>query len=212
MPHDIRNYEESFQYDFNVSRETFEALLKYQSLLLKWNSRINLISKTTEGEIWKRHFYDCAQLSKHIPQDTKEILDIGTGAGFPGMVLAILASENNFNQTISLLDESTKRCAFLGEVSRATGAKVKIHNQKIEVLTGSLYDLITARAFAPLEKLLSLAKPHLKENGFLLLLKGEEAEKELETARKKWSFKLDSFKSLTNPNSVILKISELDSE
>lgn len=212
MPNDLRHDVKSFEYDYNVSRETLLALLKYEESLKLWNSRINLISKSTEKEIWTRHFRDSAQLFNFLDNSASSLLDIGTGAGFPGMVLAILCKEQMPNLSISLLDESTKRTAFLREVARATRTDVSILNQKIETLKDQKFEIITARAFAPLNRILELSYPYLDKNGYLLLPKGEEAEKELELALKKWSFKLKTHKSDTNPKAAILHISELKNE
>ncbi len=203
--------QEAFRSDYNVSRETLSALLNYEMQLLNWNRRINLIAKSTESDIWTRHFRDCAQLIQYIPSKCRKILDIGTGAGFPGLVLAIMSKGQRPNLHYSLLDESAKRCAFLREIVRASGANASIINSKIEEFNNDGFDLIVSRAFAPLERLFHQAAPHLNGEGNLLLLKGEEAEKELESARKKWSFTYKSYKSETNPNGVILFISELQS-
>lgn len=203
---------EAFQSCLNVSRETLSALLEYETMLLKWNKSINLISNTTSDKIWTRHFLDSAQIIPLLPHAGSKIIDIGTGAGFPGLVLSIVAKEKIPSLEFTLVDESAKRAAFLREAVRVTGAKAIVINSKIETLGAEGFDIVTARAFAPLEKLLSLAHPHLTSDGRLLLLKGEESEKELEMARKKWSFKHESFTSQTNPKGVILRISELSSD
>ena len=160
-----------FARDFHVSRETLAALEAYAALLEKWNRKINLVGRETLADLWRRHFLDSAQLLPLLPERPPGrdlvIADIGSGAGFPGLVLAILGAGE-----VHLIESDQKKCAFLLEAARAAGADVAIHAQRIEEIAGLEADVITARALAPLEKLLAYARPLLRPGGCALFLRG----------------------------------------
>jgi 16S rRNA (guanine527-N7)-methyltransferase len=149
-----------------------EALLRhYQALLVKWQEKINLVSPTTIQDSWKRHFEDSLQLLPLVPEGAKTLYDLGCGAGFPGLVLAMARPD----LAVTLVESDAKKCAFLTAVSRETGVQVTIQNSRIEAATATLPppDIITARALASLEKLFDLAHPWLASNPVLIFPKGK---------------------------------------
>jgi 16S rRNA (guanine527-N7)-methyltransferase len=169
---------EDFARDFDVSRETLAALEGYAALLEKWNRKINLVGRDTLADLWRRHFLDSAQLLPLLPAApegrARVIADLGSGAGFPGLVLAILGAGE-----VHLVESDRKKCAFLREAARVAGAQVEFHAQRIEEVAGLEADVVTARALAPLEKLVAYARPLLRSGGTALFLKGRGAEEEL---------------------------------
>ncbi len=224
MPPDHGYGAASFAEDFSdVSRETLDRLERYAELLIKWNKSINLVSRESLTDLWRRHFLDSAQLSHYLPEtfDGGEpvILDLGSGAGFPGMVLAIMGLGD-----VHLIESDQRKCVFLREVARATDCKVSIHNKRIEQVVPFRADLVTARAFAPLEDLLAYAWPFLScqsclrrrlpdsgafPTGKLLLLKGKNADQELTQAGKRWSMQLERFSSRSSVEGQILRLDAL---
>lgn len=193
----------------NVSRETLARLEAYAALLAKWQAKINLVGPATLPETWRRHFLDSAQLYAHLPANTRVIADLGSGAGFPGLVLAIVAEAAGRDLTVHLVESDARKAAFLAEAARETriAGAVKIHPVRAEALAGRMAaDVITARALAPLDKLLGLARPLLKPDGLCLFLKGEKADAEIAEARKRWDFALERVASKSDPGGVILKI------
>lgn len=190
----------------NVSQETFSKLVLYHDLLIKWQRRINLISNDTVDDSWSRHFLDSLQLIKYIPDNIENILDFGSGAGFPGMVLAIAGIKN-----IHVVESDGKKISFLREVSRVTGVNVTIHHDRIENVSIKNISVITARAFSSLDSLLKISSPFLSHETICLFPKGKNYAMEIEDAKKEWSFNCDVLPSVTDNNAVILKISNLAS-
>ena len=139
---------EQFFQGENVSRETFLRMKAYVDLLLTWNKRINLISKSTEPEIWKRHILDSAQLYPLIPRDCSSLMDFGSGAGFPGLVLAIMGVRG-----VRLVESDARKCAFMREAARITQTEAQVLNQRVESIPPIAVDVITARALAPMADL-----------------------------------------------------------
>jgi 16S rRNA (guanine527-N7)-methyltransferase len=195
---------EQFAENANVSCETLEKLQSYAGLLVKWQKSINLVGGDTLSDLWRRHFWDAAQLVPLVPPDTQVIMDFGSGAGFPGLVLAIM-----LDVEVNLVESSGKKVAFLREAARISGAHVKLHHGRIEKLSLPKSDLITARALAPLTQLLEFATPHLEPHGRCLFLKGARAEEELTEAMKKQSMTIERIQSATDPKGVILSIREI---
>ena len=199
---------EDFQKRFDVSHETLGKLQIYFDLLVKWQKAINLVSPKTIDQAWERHFADSAQLQILIPSNIKTIADLGSGAGFPGMVLAIL----NPKLQIHLIESDGRKCEFLRTVSRETSVHISIHNKRVEgILTDINPDLITARAFSSLLNIFDFACPVLaqKSNLSLLLLKGQGVEKEMEEARQKYEFSAQQTPSQTDKDARILLVSNL---
>lgn len=190
----------------NVSRETIYRLKHYQRLLEVWQKKLNLVSPLSLSDGWNRHFVDSYQLLSYLPPDARSLIDLGSGAGFPGLVLAILKRET---LSVSLVEADFKKCMFLEIVSRETTSPVTILNSRIEDLEGIQGDIITARGLSPLSQLLNYAFPVMNEKSVGLFLKGKEVDKEIEEARKKWEFDLEIYPSLTDCKGRILRIEHL---
>jgi 16S rRNA (guanine527-N7)-methyltransferase len=178
---------EDFTRAFSVSRETLAKFDLYADLLQRWQKAVNLVAPSTLGEVWHRHFADSAQLLALGPSDARRWLDLGSGGGFPGLVLALLLAERGGAARVTLVESDTRKAAFLREVARQTGAPVDILSIRIEALPthASLQavDVVTARALAPLPRLLELAAPVFDANTVGLFLKGREAAAELAQAQ-----------------------------
>src|SRR5262245_7492694 len=190
--------------DVDVSRETIDRLSAYAALLVKWQSRINLVSAATLADLWRRHMLDSAQLFPLLPPNTQAVVDLGSGAGFPGLVLAILGVPE-----VHLIESDQRKCVFLAEAARAAGANAVIHNQRIESMTGLSVGAVTARACAPLDKLVSYAQKFLWHDGKALFLKGATVEEELTAARKLWQMEAERFPSASDPTGCILRIGQV---
>ena len=149
----------------DVSRETIQSLRVYANLLEKWNKTINLVSKSTINHMWERHFLDSAQLWPHIPENAKTLVDIGSGAGFAGLVLAIIGKEKKPNLRVVLIESDTRKCAFMRNVSRETNINVEIITKRIEEVDDLKADVVTARALATVSQLLDYSKNILKKKG-----------------------------------------------
>lgn len=193
---------ESFFDAVAVSRETADKLRLYADLLVKWQARINLVGPSTIPDLWRRHMLDSAQLFPLMPAGPA--LDIGSGAGFPGLVLAILRGD-----PVHLVESDSRKCAFLREVARLTEAPVVIHNCRIETLSPFPVTVITARALAPVSSLLSLAAEFLQPSTQCLFLKGEKLEDELTAAAKDWKMTIERIPSRSDPNGIILRVREV---
>lgn len=169
-----------------VSRETAARLDRFVALLLQWQARTNLIASSTAAEIWTRHIADSLQLLALAPQ-AKVWVDLGTGAGFPGLIVACALAEQP-DARVHLVESNQKKAAFLREAVRLTGAPAKVHAGRIEeFVTSDRVDVVTARALAPLKNVLALAEPLLKTGAVGLFLKGQDVEAELTEASKYWT-------------------------
>jgi 16S rRNA (guanine527-N7)-methyltransferase len=194
----------------NVSRETNERLATYGRLLEKWNPAINLVSRDSLADLWRRHFLDSAQLAELIPSDRPlTILDMGSGAGFPGLVLTILASEGSKPWTVHLAESDKRKAVFLATVARETGAAPIIHTDRVEQLAPLGADLVTARALAPLDKLVAFAARHLKTGGECLFLKGIGLADELTETHKIWKMTVDRWPSRSSDSGIILRLRDI---
>jgi 16S rRNA (guanine527-N7)-methyltransferase len=174
-------------------------------LLAAWNPRINLVAASTLADPWRRHILDSAQLFPLIPPHAAPLLDLGSGAGFPGLVLAILGAED-----VHLVESDQRKCAFLREAARVTGAKVQIHAQRAETLAFPGAAVITARALAPLPKLLDIAEPFLLPHSICLFLKGKGVEEELTEARKAWKMAVRLLPSRSDERGAVLVLEALE--
>lgn len=197
---------------FSVSRETVARLEVYADLLRRWQKTINLVASSTLDAIWDRHFADSAQLLALAPPEARNWIDLGSGAGFPGLVLAILLAEKG-GAHVSLVESDTRKAAFLREVARATGVAVDIYAQRIEtVATQAKFepiDVVTARALAPLPRLLDLSAPYFTRDTLGLFLKGREAKAEVEEAHQTWDFDAELAPSLTDNSGRIIIVRAL---
>lgn len=193
------------QVEENVSRETFAKLKTYESLLVSWNKKVNLVAESTISHLWSRHFIDSMQLLNYAPVEMKW-LDIGSGAGFPGLVLAVIAKEKQPNAEFVLIEPSSKKRRFLGVVAKQIGIQVKVLGMKCENVEPQRANIVTARAVAPLPKLLKMTVRHLAKNGTLIFPKGRNRELEIKAARSEWNFDLEEIPSVTDQKSAILII------
>ena len=195
---------DDFQSRANVSRETLDKLQVYADLLLKWQASINLVGPRTVPEIWHRHFYDSAQLFPYLRSDGP-VIDMGSGAGFPGLVLAAMGRRN-----VTLIESNGKKCSFLRDVNRRLSLDVTICQARIEAC-GSLprAQYVVSRALAPLDMLLLYAYPLLADDGTCLFFKGRSVETELTSVKKNWTMQCNSYPSETDPQGVILTIGGL---
>ena len=189
----------------NVSRETLARLKAYADLLTDWNARHNLVAKSTLPDLWHRHFWDSAQLAPLIPASAHSLADLGSGAGFPGLVLAALKPELD----VTLHEATTKKCAFLEAAASRMGVKVRIRNARLEELEPRPYDVVTARALAPLPLLLGYAHRFAGPNSVCLFLKGQNMASELTEAAKYWNMKASQVPSQTDPSAAIVVVREL---
>jgi 16S rRNA (guanine527-N7)-methyltransferase len=187
----------------DVSRETLDRLAAYEALLRSWQPRINLVSNASLDDAWHRHFLDSLQLVRWI-EPGAEVLDMGSGAGFPGLVLAIAA-----DCRVVLCESDARKCAFLREARRVIDAPAEIHEGRVEGLSDREFDVVTARALAPLPRLLDLASGRLRSTGFCLFLKGAQVEDELTDAHADWKMEVERHDSLADPRGVVLRIRNL---
>ncbi len=194
---------------YNVSRETFDRLKTYQKLLNEWQERFNLVSRNTLEDSWNRHFLDSIQLFKFIPESAKTLYDLGSGAGFPGMVLAIVAAEKTPYLNISLVESTSKKTLYLNEVKKQTGINVNIINDRIENLAPKKVDVITSRALTALDNLLVYAHRFCKASTVCVFPKGKKYAEEIKEARKHWSFDCQIENSEQSDEGKILIITNL---
>jgi 16S rRNA (guanine527-N7)-methyltransferase len=178
----------------------------YLGLLRRWQAAINLVGPATLDDPWRRHFWDSAQLLPHIPGSARSLLDFGSGAGFPGMVLAILGVPG-----VTLVESDGRKAAFLREVARETGAAVTIQADRLERIGARIAppDVITARAVASLDLLLDRIKLYITPNTVCLFHKGRQADAEIEAARRHWRMTLNKIPSVTDSSGVILRVEDI---
>jgi len=195
---------ESLQDFIDVSRETLEKLEIYVALLRKWQNAINLVGKSTLADPWRRHVLDSAQLVRFLPKSVRSIIDLGSGAGFPGLVLSIFGAPD-----VTLCESDSRKCVFLREVVRRTHSTAIVTERRAETLSGMNFHVATARALAPVDTLLSYAVPILAPDGICLFLKGKEVEEELTAACKRWNMRIEVIASHTDSAGKILRLGEI---
>jgi 16S rRNA (guanine527-N7)-methyltransferase len=189
----------------NVSRETFEQLQVFEAVIRKWNPSINLISRNSMSELWERHIVDSVQVFR-ATEPKGHWVDLGSGGGFPGLIISILAHEESPDLNVTLVESDQRKSAFLRNAARECGVKCKVISKRIEQAEPQNADILSARALADLSLLLEFADRHLSPGGVALFPKGVSWKKELEQARNKWSFDAEAITSLTEPDAAILKI------
>ena len=187
-----------------IAPDAVERLQVFVELLVRWQQRVNLVSRASLADPWRRHVLDSAQLHAHIPPAARTLVDLGSGAGFPGLVLAILGGPR-----VHLVESNQRKCAFLREANRLTEAGAVIHNARIESLDGLDVDVVTARACARLDRLLDMARPVLGRHGRCLFLKGRTVDEELTDSRKKWTMSVIRIKSVSDPSGAILIVEDM---
>jgi len=190
----------------NVSRETLQQLRAYDALLRRWNGAINLVSKSTLDAVWSRHFLDSAQLFALASEGAQIWVDLGSGGGFPGMIAAILSADAGRKTQFTLVESDVRKAAFLATVSRDLGLGVRVLSERVEALAPLRADILSARALAPLDKLIEYAKRHLAPDGVALFPKGASHADELKQALDGHHFSYLTAKSLTDPDAVIYQI------
>ena len=190
---------EDFAEQTGVSRETLARLRAYAGLLVDWSRRINLVAASTLADPWRRHFLDSAQLFPHVPPGAQSLIDLGSGAGFPGLVLAILGVP-----AVELVESDARKCAVLREAARVAGAAAQVRNARIDSLPPHPLDVVTARGCAPLDRLLPWAERFVGPHTVCLFPKGEQAGQELAAAEKAWEFDVTRHASRTDPRGVVL--------
>ena len=190
----------------NVSRETIARLEAYAKLLVQWNPKINLVSKSTISDLWERHMEDSLQIAELHPL-RGNWADLGSGAGFPGLPLAIVGDDPTFH--MSLIEADARKSVFLRQALRITDTKADVIDQRIEDTEPLQASRVTARALAQLSDLLAFAHRHLAPNGQAVFLKGETWRSEIDAAKSSWSFEYDVHPSKTHSGSVILTIGEI---
>ena len=199
---------EFFIKKFNVSRETIEKLNKYKDFLVRSNKLLNLIGKTTENHIFSRHFTDSAQIYDLI-EDKSEIIDLGSGAGFPGVILKILMDYKKKDANITLIEKSPKKCKFLQDLTDKLDLTIKIVNLKIENFKIDKISTIVSRAFKNTVDTIDILFKNNDKIESIILLKGKTYQQELEDAKKKYTFDVEKFRSITSDESFILKIKNI---
>ena len=192
---------------FNVSRESRAGLESYVELLLSWQKRINLIGPSTVDQVWRRHIADALQIIPLLPAGTRSMADLGSGAGIPGLALAIATGHH-----VRLFESSGKKASFLREAIRKTGASASVHQRRVEDAAKDpdrpRVDIVLARALAPLSRLLGYAIPFLADGAIGLFHKGQDIDAELTEATKCWKLKFVKHSSMIDSNGVILEVKE----
>jgi 16S rRNA (guanine527-N7)-methyltransferase len=198
---------ESFARASGATAAQIAELDRFRALLAEWNEKMNLVGPATLEVFWNRHAWDSAQLLKLAPPEAVVWADLGAGAGLPGLVLAILGKGRpGFH--IHLVESMAKRCRFLTEVVQALDLPATVHNERAENLQLAV-DIVTARACAPLARLLGYARPYLKTGALGLFLKGQDVAAELEEASRSWEFEADTVPSLSDPRGQVVRVRRL---
>ncbi len=195
---------------YNVSRETIAKLKDYEAFVKEWNNKFNLVSKSSIAELWNRHIIDSLQVIQFVQTTDRTLYDLGSGAGFPAMVLAVAAEQLFPNLNITLIESIGKKALFLKTAKEQLKLQnVNVLNYRIENLKSAPVDIISSRALADLSKLLEYAKPFCKKETKLIFPKGEKWKEELDTAKEEWSFDCKVVQSITNVSGHILNISNV---
>lgn len=192
---------EGFARITHVSHETLARLEDYVRLLSAWNNRINLVGRNTIGDVWQRHILDSAQILHHLRHHDRTVVDIGSGAGLPGLILSILGVRE-----VHLIESDRRKAVFLGEAIRLTRAPATLHVRRAESMAAMPVDVVTARACANLGDLLALAQPFIGPDTMCLFLKGKGAAAELTEAAKDWNMVVEALPSITDKSGSILKV------
>jgi 16S rRNA (guanine527-N7)-methyltransferase len=206
--HDPVFTREDFRKSAEIGAEAMKKFDIYSRLLGEWNAKINLVADSTLADIWRRHFMDSAQLFTLLPPTAKTLADLGSGAGFPGLVLAIMAAEARPELKISLIERDMRKAAFIRTVAAETGTKVDILNISTDQVAAQ-FDVLTARALADLSELLGLSQALRKPSTICLFLKGKNLDQELQQAQKQWDMDVRQMRSCTGGDGAILHLSQI---
>ena len=194
----------------NVSRETAERIAIYEELLRKWSPKINLVSPSSLNEAARRHFDDSLQVAALAGEGVQKWVDLGSGGGFPGAVVAIQLAETQPDTQMILVESDQRKAAFLRTVSRETSVRFKVIAERIEAVESLSADVVSARALASLEKLLEYMSHHAAHKGRGIFLKGEGWRNEVREAEKTWRFTYEVHKSITNTDAAIIEVGDLN--
>lgn len=197
-----------FKRKFNVSRETIEKLKIYHKFLIEKNKTLNLIGKKTEKSIFSRHFKDSAQIYDLIDKKL-DIIDIGSGAGFPGIIIKILMENESLNGNIILIEKSPKKSNFLRDLCVKLDLKIKIENKRLEIYDFLETSTVVSRAFKSILDTFNIIYRNIENIKELVLLKGKTYQQEIDDAKKKYTFELEKFRSITSDESSIIKIKNI---
>jgi len=194
--------------ELGVSRETSDQLTAYVALLEKWQAKINLVGPKTMADVWRRHVLDSGQLFDLIPAEAKTILDLGSGAGFPGLVIALMGRDRGRPDfSVNLVESDQRKSVFLREVIRVTTAPAQVFAQRAEAIKLPAADVITARALAPLAELLAIASHFARPDTICIFPKGIDIESELTEASRYWKIAgLERVPSRTDPHATLLRL------
>jgi len=199
-----------FSRAFGVSRETRERLETYVALLCRWNRHINLVAPGSLHNVWRRHIADSAQLLPLAPPTAASWIDLGSGGGLPALPVAALAAEFAPDLRITLVESDQRKAAFLRTATREMGLEITVLARRIEALAPQPYDVVSARALAPLPKLCSLASMFQGPRTVFLFLKGADCDSELTEASANWHIRTERIASRTHPDAAVLRIVELE--
>lgn len=193
----------------NVSRETLERLDIYAALLKKWNPAINLVGKSTIQTLWTRHFLDSAQVFRISKANSGHWVDIGTGGGFPGLVVAAMAKDATPEIAFTFVESDLRKATFLRTAAMDMGLAINVVSKRIEDIPSLSADVLSARALASVTDLLGYAEHHLNPKGRALFLKGATVDQEVTEALETWSFQSEEYRSMTETTGVILSIGDI---
>ncbi|MFN3613015.1 MAG: 16S rRNA (guanine(527)-N(7))-methyltransferase RsmG [Rubrimonas sp.] len=177
--------------------------------LRRWNAAINLIAPSTLGEIWVRHIFDSGQLHDLAPRGARSWVDLGAGAGLPGLVVAAIAAERRPELHVTMIESDGRKAVFIAEAARAMNVQVTVERRRIEESPKARYDVVSARALAALDRLIPMAAPYLSERGVMLFPKGRSAEEELTVAAASWHMKVERHVGLADPSGLVLSLTEV---
>ena len=207
---DKSNQIDTFSRFTQVSRETITSLKKYENYLIKSNKTLNLIGKSTIDQIWIRHFLDSSQVIDFIDKNERDLVDLGSGAGFPGLVIAIMAKDRKIPLKVKLIEKSPRKAFFLREIIKSLNLKVDVLNLNVLTQPGKLNaDLISARAFKPLKIILQFLDKNTEKWKKIFLFLGKTGKDELLQASKSWDIKYKQRMSVTSSDSIVIEINKL---
>lgn len=193
----------------SVSRETFAALQAFEAEVKRWNPRVNLVSRSSLDSLWTRHIDDSAQIFRACPPDANKWVDLGSGGGFPGLVIAALAREHKPKLSVTLIESDQRKATFLRQTAQKLGLSVEVMAKRAESLPPQMADVVSARALAPLADLMELGSLHLKAEGVAVFPKGARHAEEVAEARRSWTFDLETLPSASDTDAAILIIRKI---
>jgi 16S rRNA (guanine527-N7)-methyltransferase len=193
-----------------VSRETSERLHAFEALVRRWTPVVNLVAKSTVPQLWERHIVDSAQVFSYCPTNARHWVDLGSGGGFPGIVVAILAHELQPGLKVTLVESDARKSTFLRQAAQALNLDLTVHTERAESLPPQTADVVSARALAALPDLLEYVHRHLRRGGVAVLSKGARYLEEIADASQIWTCQIETHPSTSNAESAILIIKDLE--